>query len=131
MREKLRRFMYGRYGNDDLNRALSIAAIGVYIISIILRLQIIYLVGYALIIWCIFRMFSKNIDSRRRENMAFWRYKQKFLGFFRARKTHLSQRKTHRFYRCPNCRQKLRVPRGRGRLSINCPKCHTVFEKKT
>jgi DNA-directed RNA polymerase subunit RPC12/RpoP len=66
-----------------------------------------------------------------RENFAFLRLKGKFTDFFGYIKMRLNQRKTHRFYKCPSCKQRLRVPKGKGRISIRCSKCGTSFEKKT
>lgn len=83
------------------------------------------------LLFCFFRMFSRNLEKRAQENLAFLRVRSKFIRFFNHIKTRLRQRKTHRFYKCPSCKQQLRVPKGKGLISIRCPKCQTTFKKKT
>ncbi len=131
MRTRLERFMYGRYGQDDLTRFLSILVLIICIVAIFTKWTILNSLAMVLLFFCIFRMFSRNTEKRGWENIAFLRVKGKFIRFFSNIKIRLSQRKIHRFYKCPDCKQQLRVPKGKGRISIRCPKCHTSFEKKT
>lgn len=123
--DAMRRFMYGRYGTDKLNQTLIIAALALLLIGwlggkfLAAWLSILSFVAYVPLIWSIVRMYSRNIDKRRRENAAYLR----FLSACRDRE--------HRYYHCPRCRQTVRVPRGRGRINIRCPKCGEQFIKKT
>ena len=110
MREKIQRFMIGRYGADELAKAQSIAALVLLFLSMFSRLGIFYWLAIALMIYSTWRMFSKNISARYAEN-------QKYLNY--------------RFYKCPQCKQKVRVPKGRGKICITCPKCRTEFVKKS
>jgi len=116
-----RNFMLGRYGSDKLNVALLIAGVAMMLLGSIFakKLAFLNLLAYVPLVWCIFRMYSRNLEARRRENAA-------FLNFF-----HHLQDKEHRYFRCPRCRQTVRVPRGRGKISIRCPKCSERFIKKT
>ena len=119
-----RNFMIGRYGTDKLNTYLLGAGIVLMLIGSIFGgksapASWCSLIAYIPLIWCIFRMYSKNIEARRRENAA-------FLHFF----AHLKD-KDYRYFRCPRCRQTVRVPRGRGKINIRCPKCSEQFIKKT
>ena len=119
-----RNFMLGRYGSDKLNVFLLIAGIVLMLLGSILGrwfgwASILSLLCYVPLIWCIFRMYSRNIEARRRENAA-------FLNFF----SHLKDRE-HCYFRCPKCRQTVRVPRGKGKISITCPRCKERFVKKT
>jgi ribosomal protein L37AE/L43A len=125
----LRRFMMGRYGADQLTFAT-------LLLSMILamftrgRLWPLSVLGFLLLIWAYFRMLSRNISARAQENGIFLRYWYRVKGFFQRFSARLGDR-THRYYRCPQCGQKLRVPRGRGRIVITCPKCRHEFIRKS
>ena len=108
MREKIQRFMIGRYGADELAKAQS-----------------------ALMIYSTWRMFSKNISARYAENQKYLNYRYQMAVKWDRFKKHLAQRKNYRFYKCPQCKQKVRVPKGRGKICITCPKCRTEFVKKS
>lgn len=127
----LRTFMAGRYGPDHLNTALIIIALLLSIISRIALLSLLVYLSYLLIILTVFRFLSRNIQKRRAENDKFlrlyWPVKQKLKAFF----SRLKSSRTHKFFRCPSCSNLLRVPRGKGRLQITCPKCGERFVKKT
>ena len=85
----------------------------------------------ATLIVCYYRMFSKNIAKRSAENGKYLFYRQKYLGIFTKKKNQLLDRKTHHIYKCPQCRQKIRIPKGKGMIEIRCPKCRTIFKKKS
>lgn len=131
MKEKLIRFMQGRYGADAFSKFLLTVSMILLLLSIFLPRSPLYLLGLLLMIYCYFRMFSKNIPKRYQENMAYLKYRNKLTGRLGKLKNETVQRKTHHIYRCPNCRQKIRIPRGRGRIAIRCPKCNTEFIKKS
>ena len=131
MREKLRQFMIGRYGTDGLNQFLSIASLVLLLIAIVSRVQIFTWLGIALLIFCYYRTFSRNISKRTEENYKFYTLKDRVDNKFRGLKEQWANRKVYHYYRCPQCRQKLRVPRGRGRIQISCPRCGTQFIKKS
>ncbi len=121
---RFRNFMMGRYGTDQLNRWLLICGIVLMVLGSILGhrfplFNLLTLAAYVPLIWCMCRMYSRNIAARQKENRA-------FLQFFSRLKD-----REHRYYRCPQCRQTVRVPRGRGRISIRCPKCSNRFQKTT
>jgi len=132
MRESFQRFMYGRYGTDQLNIVLLAAAVLLSLVNSILAAifvnttvystiiyPILWTIMVALLVYCTFRTLSKNIYQRQRENKA-------VLQFWRA----LTDR-NNRYFKCPKCKQIVRVPRGRGKISIRCPKCNERFIKKT
>ena len=128
--ERLQRFLYGRYGTDKLNLALLIFGL---ILSLIGTLVFWpgTLLADALYIWALFRTFSRNIPARQREYAAFLRFWSPIESWLRARKVRFSQRKQYKYFKCPNCRQELRAPRGRGKIEVTCQKCHNVFRTKT
>ena len=118
--ERFRIFMYGRYGSDKLNVLLLCAGLILSILSSLIEdLAFLVIFSYALLFWCIFRMFSRNIAARQREAAAFNRFKKFFTD------------RNNRYYACPSCSQTVRVPRHKGRISIKCPRCGQRFEKKT
>lgn len=135
MREKMRRFMSGRYGADELGRVLSAVVLGCLVVSmfspLLSGLAVFYWIGIVLVIYSCFRMFSKNTAKRYEENQKFlnWRYQMTVKQ--NRKKTQFAQRKIYRFYKCPQCSQKVRVPKGKGKICITCPKCRAEFVKKS
>ena len=119
----LRRFMEGRYGTDRLNTAILTAGLVVCLISMFIRIPAVNLVltavSYALMIWAIIRTLSRNTYKRYQEN-------RKFLQIFDRLKD-----REHRYFDCPKCRQMVRVPRGKGKIAITCPRCREKFVRKT
>ena len=131
MREKLRRFMIGRYGTDGLNQFLSILSLVLLLIAIVSRISLFTWLSAAPLLFCCYRTFSRNISKRTEENYKFYTLKDRVDNKFRGLKEQWANRKVYHYYRCPQCRQKLRVPRGRGRIQISCPRCGTQFIKKS
>lgn len=131
MKEKLQRFMIGRYGADELSKAQSVVVMILLVLSLFGRLGILYWLALALMIYSIWRMFSKNVSKRYEENQKYLNYRYKATVKIDRMKKHFAQRKIYRFYKCPQCRQKVRVPKGRGKICITCPKCRTEFVKKS
>jgi hypothetical protein len=128
--ERLQRFLYGRYGTDKLNLALLIFGLILSLIGTLVFWPV-TLLADALYIWALFRTFSRNIPARQREYAAFLRFWSPIESWLRARKVRFSQRKQYKYFKCPNCRQELRAPRGRGKIEVTCQKCHNVFRTKT
>lgn len=128
--ERLQRFLYGRYGTDKLNLALLIFGLILSLIGTLVFWPA-TLLADALYIWALFRTFSRNIPARQREYAAFLRFWSPIENWLRARKVRFSQRKQYKYFKCPNCRQELRAPRGRGKIEVTCQKCHNVFRTKT
>lgn len=119
----VRRFMMGRYGTDKLNMAILGAGVIACLISMFIRLPLVNLIltalSYGLMIWAIFRTLSRNTYKRYQEN-------RRYLMFLDRVKD-----RDHRYFDCPKCRQPVRVPRGKGKIAITCPKCQEKFIKKT
>lgn len=133
MIEKLRAFMQGRYGNDQLN--IFIMLLGC-VVTLLLTLFIpgkyYYLrsLGTVFYIIAVLRMMSKNLAKRSKENADFMKKSEPWRRFI-AKKVSQKQDTTHRYYNCPQCHRTLRVPKGRGKINITCPHCSKQFKKKT
>ena len=123
MKEKIRQFMIGRYGTDGLNQFLNIASLVLILVYILTRLPLLLYVGVVLLGFCYYRMFSRNISKRTEENYKYYAVKDRIRNKFSGLKDQWDNRRLYHYYRCPQCGQQLRVPRGRGKISITCPKC--------
>ena len=130
MREKMQRFMWGRYGTDRFNQFLMFCAIVCLLISFFGG-GVFYLLATAVMVYAYFRMFSRNVSKRSLENQWYLKREMKVRSFFIKKKKELGQRKNYHIYKCPNCRQKIRVPKGKGRIAITCRKCGNEFIKKS
>lgn len=130
MRDWFRRLMMGRYGVDQLTWVLLVLSLILSLCGGIFRSNVLRILCWAVLIVCYLCIFSRNIDARQLEN-------QKLLQFWwklkngKANRPTREQRKNYKVFSCPTCKQKLRVPRGKGKISISCPKCGTSFIKKT
>ena len=138
MKEKMIRFMqgrYGAYGADSFTKFLMSAGLVVMFISSVFGERNIsltcYILGWALIIYCYFRLFSKNVTKRYAENQAFLSRTSMIRCFFQKQKSLWQQRRVYHIYKCPGCKQKIRIPRGKGKIEVRCPKCSTTFIKKS
>ena len=123
VRAWLGHFMLGRYGTDKLNMAILTCGVVASVLAFFLRLPVLNLIltafSYIMMGLAIFRMLSRNTYKRYQEN-------RKYLRWLEQRKD-----KAHRYFTCPRCRQQVRVPRGKGKILITCPKCAEKFTKKT
>lgn len=123
--------MQGRYGADQMGQMLSAVSMVFLIISLFSRNQAWFLLALIGIVYNYFRMFSKNISKRYAENQKYLTMTAGIRRKIASWKSQLAQRKMYHIYRCPGCKQKIRVPRGRGKIEIRCPKCNTRFVKKS
>ena len=130
MKEKLQQFMLGRYGVDDLGRFLNILTLILLLLGMFLLPQLSG-VAMGLMILYFFRMLSRNNYKRSRENELYLRLKHKATGWTYVYIQQFKHRKTYKYFRCPSCKQSLRVPKGKGNISITCSKCRTVFKKRS
>ncbi len=131
IKNKLYRFMYGRYGIDTLSKVmlwvymgwiLCLTLISLFVDSIWFSLFY-YASTIAMACWMFFRMFSRNIAARRREN-------DRFCGFFKLRRNKFRDRKTHVYRKCHACGAVLRLPKSKGKHYVVCPRCNKRFEVK-
>lgn len=127
----LRKFMTGRYGVDQFSSSLITISLILIVINIFVRNQILYSMGFVILIYSYFRVFSKNIHKRYQENMLFLNKTKSLRGKANKIKRRFKSLKTHKYYKCPKCSKELRVPKGKGKVNIKCPKCGHRFTRRT
>ena len=137
MRDKFNKFMQGRYGVDELSRFTMGVALALIILTMFVNIvnrsvgSVLDFLGIAAIVYAYFRIFSRDIQKRYEENQKYLAMTSKFRLRFNKEKNLMKQRKTHHIYACPGCGQKIRIPKGKGKIEIDCPKCHTKFVKRS
>ena len=134
MKQKFARFMYGRYGMDELSKFLTYVGLILLVLSVFLgqTVRLAALVIAVLMVAATYiRTFSKKIEKRRAENVKFMKLKKPVSDSLKLRRDMWTQRKDFKFFKCPSCKAVLRVPKGKGKLRVVCKKCGTAFEKKT
>lgn len=134
MRNWLSRVMYGRNGVDQMSQMCSIVACVLALISIIgsrTWLSFLWWPAILLYAYAIFRMFSRNLYKRQQENNWYLEKTNRLRSWFRLNKTRYQQRKDYVFFSCPNCKTTVRVPKGKGNVTITCPKCREKFSRKS
>lgn len=131
MRRRLEEFMQGRYGTDEFSKFILTVCMILLLLNILTRVPLIYLMALVLLGYCYFRMFSRNISKRSSENYAYLQKTERMRRSFETKKKRIVQSKDYHIYKCPSCGQKIRIPRGKGKICITCPKCRNEFEKRS
>ena len=136
MKNKLLKFMSGRYGIDQLYRFLLLNAVVCILISTLLSDYtsagvLFNVAAFLLLAWAVFRIFSRNIEKRYLENLHYLEQVGVVQRKLRMRKEKHRQRKDFKFFVCPTCKTNLRVPKGKGKVNITCCKCGNRFQRKT
>ena len=135
VRNALSRFMYGRNGADQLGLCVIWAAIVLDVVSMLVKNSVVSgVIGFittVMVLWALFRVFSRNLEKRRAENAAFlqkfwWPLKRKLSSGKQQRMD-----KEHKYFTCPNCKTVCRVPVGKGKIVITCPKCRHEIRGKS
>lgn len=130
MNNKIRNFMYGRYGIDDLYKLLLIICFILLVINMFLNNNIIRIIELLLIFIILYRSLSKNINRRKKENDKYLSIKNRIIKSFNYNKKKYEERNTHMYKKCPNCKQKIRLPLKKGKHTVKCPNCSYKFEVK-
>ena len=135
-RQRVEQFMYGRRGTDAFARFLLIQVIALIVVGWIFSFvpvlsYILRLIAIAALIYCYFRILSRNIYKREKENAWYLQKQQAVAQWMRSVRDRWQQRKDFKFFRCPSCHSLLRVPKGKGKLLLTCRKCGNRFERKT
>lgn len=122
--------MYGRYGPDNLYNFLTVTYLIIAVVNAFLRSAIVAVLELVLILYALFRFFSRNIYKRSEENRKYLALKGKIKGFFTISRQKAKERKTHIYKKCPSCKSTLRLPRKRGNHTVRCPRCAHRFDIK-
>ena len=131
MRDKIYRFMQGRYGTDDFYKFIFwVALIGI-VINWFFKSQLLSFAVTLILVYAMYRVLSKNHSARYAENQRYLQATAKIRYWFDQQKKLMEERKYHHIYTCPKCRQKIRIPKGKGKIMIRCPKCHHEFQKRS
>jgi len=128
---KMRLWMQGRYGQDELNQVLLWSALGLTLLGSILKVELFSVLAMPLLIWSLIRCYSRNIHRRREERAAWLRFWRKIRDFFALQKRRWTDRKTYKYFRCKNCGAVMRVPKGEGTLRITCRQCRREMTKRS
>ncbi|HLQ39891.1 MAG TPA: hypothetical protein VK118_02915 [Tetragenococcus sp.] len=124
-------FMRGRYGVfDSLSKMLLLLTAVLFVLTAIKPIPLIRLLPLVLLIIVYYRFFSKRIYVRSNENQKYVKIQNKVKCFFKNKKEAFQNRKTYTYFKCPECKQQLRAPKGKGKIKITCSKCHHQFIKK-
>ena len=130
IRQALSRFMSGRYGMDQLNTFLMVLYILLYFVFLFVRWFPLDLLAMVLLIITLIRMLSRKHDRRRAENARILQIIRPVTRKFKNIRTRVKDRE-HRYFKCPGCGQQMRVPRGKGRITVHCRSCGATFEEKS
>ena len=126
----LRRMMYGRYGGDQLSWFLLAVYVVLTLLACLPHMGILSWLAMAVLLWGFYRTMSRQYDRRRAENARFLAAAGPAIRWYKMRRT-IHRDKEHRYFKCPNCGQYLRVPRGKGKITVNCRNCGVSFEEKS
>lgn len=116
-------FMYGRYKGDEFNRFLFVLYFVIWLVSTITNLGFLQFINMPILVYVIFRAFSKNISARQKELNCYLKIKNKTKSEIALKKQKYQNRKTHLYFKCKKCKANLRVPKGKGKIEVTCPKC--------
>ena len=131
MRDRMIQFMRGRYGYDELGRVTMWSSLILFVIYALTGVRLLALIAIILLALTDFRLLSRNIARRSEENRVFLK-NTAFITRRSARfRQNVKNRRHYHIYRCPNCKQKIRIPKGKGRIEITCPRCDIEFIKKS
>ncbi|MCR5402744.1 MAG: zinc-ribbon domain-containing protein [Butyrivibrio sp.] len=131
MQRKLAQFFNGRNGIDSLGWTCNLVALVLLIINLFANSPVIYILWVALFGYSVFRAYSRNISKRYAENQKFLSMTEGIRRRIRLLKLQWRDRSVSRYYICKSCHQQIRVPKGKGRIEIRCPKCGERFIRKT
>ena len=130
IKQTFRTFMSGRHGVDQLSVTIVWAGLVIYILSAIFNSGLLAIISLAVYVYTLFRIFSRKEQKRREENRRYMDWTGKMTTGFKQARTRFKNRKQYKYFRCPNCKAWLRLPRGAGVVTVTCGRCHNNFTQK-
>jgi hypothetical protein len=131
MMDWFRKFMAGRSGGDQFSVFLFIASMVLTLTGQFSGIEMLVSLSYVPLLFGIYRIFSKDVNKRRLENYKFAMFISPLYGKFKKIQTRRTDQKTHQYFKCTNCKTMMRVPKGKGKIMVTCPKCTTKVLKQT
>ena len=131
VKQSFRSFMANRHGVDPFSVMLVWVGLGVYVLSAVFGSGLLSLISLAMYVYTLFRIFSRNETKRRAENLRYVQLKTKVVTGTKQAFTRFKNRKQYKYFRCPNCKAWLRLPRGTGVVTVTCGRCHNSFTQKS
>ena len=131
LKDQYNKLMYERYGKvDSLNKALLVTWFFTGFLNLFFHSILVGFIVPAFFFLAVFRFMSKNTVQRLAENRRYKKYADKISAFFKIQYKRIAEYKTHRYYKCINCKAYIRVPAKKGKHTISCPKCGKEFDVK-
>lgn len=127
IKEKFRQFMVGRYGQDQLGRFITFLALVILLVNLFFKRASLPSIALVLIIYSYYRIFSRDINARYRENQKFLDAVEPLRRTIFTSKTRYNNRKTYKYIKCPTCKLKMKIPRGKGKIRVTCKSCGNKF----
>ena len=129
LNQLIRNTLVGRYGTDALSKLLLVCSLVVFLLFIFIRSPFLYLGALVLLILAYYRILSRDFAAREAENEHYLKGSQIVRSQIKKARLKFNGRKIYRYFKCPGCGQEVRVPKGKGRIRITCPKCHIRFDR--
>ena len=130
-KEKMRQFMVGRYGQDQLGKFILSLALVILVINLFVKNASLPTVALVLIIYSYYRIFSRDVNARYKENKKFLDTVEPLKRKFSKSKNTYENRKTYKYIKCPSCKLKMKVPRGKRKIRVTCKSCGNKFIVKS
>ena len=130
IKDRFASFMIGRYGIDRLYYFLLAVCFIFIVINLFINSLVISILEGGLFLYAIYRVMSRNVYKRQRENEKFIKFVDKPKKFFNLQKCKKRDKKTHVYKKCPSCKNNLRLPRQKGEHTVVCPCCKHRFDVK-
>lgn len=131
MNQKLAAWLRGRNGADELAMCAIILALLLVVLNIFVRSLVLSIIALVLMAYAWFRMTSRNLEARENENAVFAEFLGPVRPWVRDPARAFSEARAYKHFKCPECGQRVRVPRGKGKIRVRCPKCHEKFEARS
>ena len=130
IKEAVRKFMTGRHGADEFSLALLIGGLVISILGSLLRFGLLSLVSLAMYVYALYRMLSRDHNARYLENQKYLTFWSGFSGNARQFIARMKNMRKYKYFKCPQCHARLRLPRKVGEVTVTCGKCHHAFKQK-